>query len=145
MLRAVLDTNVVLAAKRSVHPQSPNAEIIERWESGEFIWLVSNDVVTEYAEKLLEKGMGALKVELFAADLLEYGEEVAIEFFHFQHYPVDADDVAFLLAAINGAATHLITYDEHLKDVGVFYPEFTTCEPVAFLSDLRALVKPNTP
>ena len=39
MLRAVLDTNVVLAAKRSVHPQSPNAEIITRWMAGEFIWL----------------------------------------------------------------------------------------------------------
>lgn len=145
MLRVVLDTNVVLAAKRSVHPRSPNAEIIERWEAGEFIWLVSDDVVTEYAEKLLEKGIDAHKVELFVADLLEYGEEVTIEFFHFQHYPVDADDVAFLLAAINGVATHLITYDEHLKDVGVFYPEFTTCEPVAFLSDLRAWLNSNAP
>ena len=61
---------------------------------------------------------------------------------HFQHYPVDADDVAFLLAALNGAASHLVTYDEHLKDVGVFYPEFITCEPVAFLSDLRATLTP---
>jgi len=142
MLRAVLDTNVVLAAKRSVHPQSPNAEIIERWKSGEFIWLVSDDVVTEYAEKLLEKGIDPLKVEIFVTDLLDYGEEVTIEFFHFQHYPVDADDVAFLLAALNGAATHLITYDEHLKDVGVFYSEFMTCEPVAFLADLRADLAP---
>lgn len=138
MLRAVLDTNVVLAAKRSAHPQSPNAEIITRWMAGEFVWLVSDDVVTEYAEKLLEKGIDPLKVERFVADLLQYGEEVPIRFFHFQHYPVDADDVAFLLAALNGAATHLVSYDEHLKDVGVFYPEFITCEPVAFLSDLRA-------
>ncbi len=36
MLRAVLDTNVVLAAKLSGHPQSPNAEIITRWLAGEF-------------------------------------------------------------------------------------------------------------
>jgi predicted nucleic acid-binding protein len=142
MLRAVLDTNVVLAAKRSAHPQSPNAEIIERWKAGEFVWLVSDDVVTEYAEKLLEKGIPPLKVERLVADLLQYGEEVTIGFFHFHHYPVDADDVAFLLAALNGAATHLVTYDEHLKDVGVFYHEFVTCEPVAFLSDLRAWASP---
>jgi predicted nucleic acid-binding protein len=142
MLRAVLDTNVVLAAKRSVHPQSPNAEIIERWKSGQFTWLVSDDVVTEYTEKLLEKGIDPLKVELFVADLLYYGEEVMIEFFHFQHYPVDSDDVAFLLTALNGAATHLITYDEHLQNVGVFYSEFMTCEPLAFLSDLRAALAP---
>ncbi|MCX6855375.1 MAG: PIN domain-containing protein [Verrucomicrobia bacterium] len=118
MLRAVLDTNVVLAAKRSVHPQSPNAEIITRWMAGEFVWLVSDDVVTEYAEKLLEKGIDPLNVEQLVADLLQYGEEVPIRFFHFHHYPVDMDDVAFLLAAINGAATHVVTYDEHLKDVG---------------------------
>jgi predicted nucleic acid-binding protein len=46
MLRVVLDTNVVLAAKRSLHPQSPIAEIISRWVAGEFVWLVSEDVVT---------------------------------------------------------------------------------------------------
>jgi predicted nucleic acid-binding protein len=142
MHRAVLDTNVVLAAKRSVHPQSPNAEIITRWKAGEFVWLVSEDVVTEYAEKLLEKGIDPVKVERLVADLLQYGEEVPIRFFHFQHYPVDADDVAFLLLAINGAATHVVTYDEHLKDVGVFYPEFVTCEPVGFLADLRSSLVP---
>lgn len=74
MLRAVLDTNVVLAAKRSTHPQSPNAEILTRWIAGEFAWLVSEDVVTEYADKLLEKGIDPVKVEHLVADLLQYGE-----------------------------------------------------------------------
>lgn len=135
MLRAVLDTNAVLAARRSVHPQSPNAEIVSRW-------VVSDDVVSEYAEKLLEKGIDPLKVEILVADLLQYGEEVPIRFFHFQHYPVDMDDVAFLLVAINGAATHVVTYDEHLKDVSVFYPEFVACEPIGFLKDLRTSMAP---
>jgi len=138
MLRAVLDTNVVLAAKRTAHPQSPNAEIITRWMAGEFVWLVSGDIVAEYAEKLLEKGIDPVKAEKFVADLLEYGEEVPIRFFHFRHYPVDADDVVFLLVALNGDATHIVTYDGNLLDVGVFYPEVITCEPLAFLSDLRA-------
>ena len=140
MLRAVLDTNVVLAANRSTHPLSPNAEIVTRWMAGEFVWLVSDDVVTEYAQKLLEKGIDSLKVERFVADLLQYAEEVPIRFYHFQHYPVDMDDVAFLLLAINGAASHMVTYDEHLKDVGVFYSEFSTCEPIAFLAELRASI-----
>lgn len=142
MLRAILDTNVVLAAKRTAHAQSPNVEIITRWMAGEFVWLVSGDMVTEYAEKLLEKGIDPVKVEKFVADLLEYAEEVPIRFFHFRHYPVDADDVVFLLVALNGDATHVVTYDEHLKDVGVFYPEVITCEPLAFLTDLRASLLP---
>ena len=137
MLRAVLDTNVVLAAKRSSHPESPNAEIIARWMSGEFVWLISDDVLNEYADKLLAKGIDPIKVESFVADLLEFGEEITIRFFHFRHYPINADDIAFLLAALNGAATHLVSYDKHLQDVGLFYPEFSTCEPVEFLSDLR--------
>jgi predicted nucleic acid-binding protein len=138
MLRGVLDTNVVLAAKRSSNPLSPNVEIISRWMDGEFVWVVTEDVLAEYALKLLEKGIAADTVEAFLADLLIYGEEVPIRFFHFHHYPIDVDDVAFLLAALNGDATHLVTYDEHLKDIGVFYPEFLTCEPLVFLSDLRA-------
>lgn len=142
MLRAILDTNVVLAAKRTAHAQSPNVEIITRWMAGEFVWLVSGDMVTEYAEKLLEKGIDPVKVEIFVADLLEYAEEVPIRFFHFRHYPVDADDVVFLLVALNGDATHVVTYDEHLKDVGVFYPEVITCEPLVFLTDLRASLLP---
>ncbi len=137
MLRSVLDTNVVLAAKRSVNPLSPNAEIIARWMAGEFIWLVTDDVLAEYAQKLLEKNVDVQLVEQFLADLLIYGEAVAIQFYHFHHYPVDVDDVAFLLAAVNGNATHLVTYDEHLRDIGVFYPEFVTCEPLGFLADLR--------
>jgi predicted nucleic acid-binding protein len=116
--------------------------MITRWIAGDFVWLVSDDVVAEYAEKLVQKGIDPLKVEQLVADLLQYGEEVPIRFFHFQHYLVDMDDVAFLLAAINGAATHVVTYDEHLKDVSVFYPEFVACEPVAFLKDLRISLAP---
>ena len=121
----------------STHPRSPNGEILERWVKGEFIWLVSEDVLLEYVEKLLEKGVDPSRIETFVTDLLYLAEEVPIRFFHFRHYPVDSDDIAFLLAALNGDATHLVTYDEDLKDVGVFYPEFTTCEPIAFLADLR--------
>jgi predicted nucleic acid-binding protein len=43
----------------------------------------------------------------------------------------------FLLTALNGEATHLVTYDEHLETVGVFYPEYKTCNPLEFLKDLR--------
>ncbi len=65
------------------------------------------------------------------------GAAVEIEFFHLRHYPSDPDDTAFLLAALNGGASHLTTYDQHLEDVGVFYPEFVTCAPIEFLGYLR--------
>ncbi len=65
------------------------------------------------------------------------GEPVSIEFFHLPRYPVDADDIAFVLCALNGAATHLVTYDGHLFAVAHEYP-FATCATVQFLTQLRA-------
>ena len=49
---------------------------------------------------------------------------------------------AILLVGLNGVASHLVSYDEHLKDMVVFYPEFITCEPVGFFPDLHATLLP---
>jgi predicted nucleic acid-binding protein len=137
MLRAVLDTNVVLAADRASNPLSPNKEIVNRWANGEFIWLVTDDIAGEYAEKLLEIGNTPTEVEAFITGLLLLADRVQIRFFHFRHYPVDSDDTIFLLCAINGAATHLVSYDQHLWDVGVFYDGFVTCRPTEFLAAMQ--------
>ena len=137
MLRAVLDTNVVIASQESRRDTSPNAEIVRRWARGEFTWLFSNDLLDEYSEKLLERGADVADVAFFIKQVLTLGENVQISFFHVRHYPADADDTAFLLAALNGNATHLVTYDSDLEEVSVFYPEFTTCQPLEFLHALR--------
>ncbi len=138
-LRAVLDTNVVLAAQRSSHPGSPNLEILDRWRRREFVFLCSLDILAEYAEKLLQHGFPAAEVEAFIHSIARHGELVAVVFFHFRHYPVDADDVMFLLCAMNGAASHLVSYDAHLLALQPFYTEeVVICEPVPFLHDCRA-------
>ena len=137
-LRAVLDTNVVLAAKRSKHPLSPNTEILDRWQSREFHFLFSLDTLPEYAEKLLERGIPAEEVVDFLRLVARHGELVTVMFFHFRHYPVDADDVMFLLCALNGNATHLVSYDDHLLGLRSFYlTELSICRPLDFLRDGR--------
>ena len=139
-LRAVLDTNVVLAARRSSHPGSPNAEVLARWRQREFVFCYSLDTLAEYTEKLLEHGIPESEVEVFVRLLARHGEAVPILFFHFRHYPVDPDDVMFLLCATNGSATHLVSYDDHLLALRHFYTdEFTICEPVDFLAACRAV------
>lgn len=137
MLRAVLDTNVVLAAKGAKSGASPNAEILTRWGLREFEWLISDDTLEEYLEKLLERGHPLSEVLPFIAELVQLGVDVFIRYFHFRHYPCDADDTAFLLVALNGQASHLVTYEDDLASVGVFYPEFVTCRPLEFLAALR--------
>jgi predicted nucleic acid-binding protein len=137
MWRAVLDTNVVLAADRATNPLSPNKEIVSRWANREFTWLVTDDIAAEYAEKLLEKGNAPAEVEAFITGLFLLADRVEIRFFHFRHYPVDSDDTIFLLCAINGGASHIVSYDRHLLDVGIFYEDFVTCKPTEFLTVLR--------
>lgn len=134
--RAVLDTNVVLAAHRTENPRSPNLEVFDRWGRREFVLLYSDDALVEYAEKLTEHGISDGEVRAFLARLRVFGEWVGIEFYHLRRYPADADDIAFLLCALNGRATHLVTYDGGFDP---FVREFTLtiCEPLAFLAELR--------
>lgn len=137
-LRAVLDTNVLLAAKRSNHPTSPNVEILDRWQAGETVLLYSMDTLTEYSEKLLEHGVSPAVVEALLRQFAQLGEVVPIVFFHFRHYPVDADDVMFLLCALNGSASHLVSYDAHLLLLRTYYEtEVCICEPLEFLRSCR--------
>ena len=137
-LRAVLDTNVVLAAQLSPHATSPAVEILDRWQRREFRFLYSLDTIAEYAEKLLAHGIPAPEVEAFLRLVARHGEIVPIVFFHFRHYPVDSDDVIFLLCAINGRGTHLVSYDAHLLSLRPYYAgEVAICEPVEFLKECR--------
>lgn len=138
--RAVLDTNILLAAESSTAAASPNREVLDQWLRGEFTLLVSDDVAAEYAEKLARLGRTADEIVFFLTRVFLLGEMVEITFFHFRHYPADPDDIGFLLCAINGQATHLVTYDRHLHQIAPFYPEFVTCEPLGFLHHLRTAV-----
>lgn len=139
-LRAVLDTNVILAAHRTVDPASPNLEILARWRRREFHFLYSTDTLAEYAEQLLKQGIAADEIEEFIRLLARHGEEILILFFHFRHYPVDPDDVMFLLCAINGGASHLVSYDDRLLSLRPFYAgELAICEPLEFLGDCPEL------
>ena len=134
--RVVLDTNVVLAAHRSEAATSPNREILTRWKAGEFTLLYSEDVLIEYVEKLLLLGTPAAKLGEFIAMLGGIAERVAIRFYHLRRYPSDADDIAFVLCALNGEATHLVTYDGGFSEV-VREFDFVICEPLVFLKELR--------
>ncbi len=137
MLRAVLDTNVVLAAERSREPASPNREIMTRWRQGEFTLLYSADIALEYAEKLEEHGIAEADLRKLVFTLGILGEQVEIRFYHLRNYPVDADDICFVLCALNGGATHIVTYDGHIL-LFIQRDNVKACEPLDFLRELRA-------
>ncbi len=135
-LRAVPDTNILLASELSPDSTSPNLEFFVRWKADEFVVLFSVDTLLEYTKKLRQKELPEERVRIFLGSLLALGIEVYIEFYHLPTYPVDSDDIAFLLCASNGDATHLVSYDRHLQDVDAHYP-FKICKPTEFLGGLR--------
>ncbi len=137
MIRAVLDTTVVVAAGKSPSHSSPNREIIERWLKGQFVLLVSRDIAAEYALKLRERGVKEAIILAFVRQLALLAETVAIKHFHFRHYPIDENDIAFLLCATNGGATHLVSYDPHLLDLDIYYPDVDIIPPIPFLHAVR--------
>ena len=106
----------------------------------------SRDNLSEHAEKLLELGIPPERIQPFLARLIVAGENVFIAFFHERFYPEDPDDIAFLLCATNGNATHLVTYDAHLTTLdGLF--EFQILGPRKFLEALEksAETTPSVP
>ena len=52
--RAVVDTNIVFSAV--THRGAPY-RIVEAGQAGEFLWVVSNDILIEYVEVLAEHGL----------------------------------------------------------------------------------------
>ena len=131
----VTDTNVLIASQYGSE-NSPNKEYLKRWQNKEFIFLYSEDIMSEYFKKFKEKGISKkIYMDLLSA-IMFVGKKVAIKYFHFHKYPSDEKDIPFLLCALNGEATHLITYDKHLKELDDYYA-LKICETLEFLFELK--------
>lgn len=134
--RVVPDTNVLITSRKSPTPTSPTRELFERWIRGEFTLLYSLDTIVEYLCKFRELGLDPLEARLLLTEIAAIGELVSISTFHEQFYPKDPEDIAFLLCATNGEASHLVTYDSDFDPVKSRYL-FIVCTPLEFLRQLR--------
>ena len=143
-LRAVLDTNVVIAAHLSKNPRSPTRELIRRWRQGEFIQLYSAETLVELREKLVAKDVEAQSASEYVADLLLAGERVEVTKDDVK--PVvaaDPDDDLILACAVKGRADYLVTYDPHLLTLGDEYEGVRICDGLHFLYAVRGDVPPD--
>jgi putative PIN family toxin of toxin-antitoxin system len=136
--RAVLDTNVFIAAYLSKNPKSPTVELLDRWRKGEFILLHCLDLQKEVTRKLLEKGISPPLIQLFISDFFLYGEEVNLNPEEISRtVPADPEDDFIIACAIKGKATHIVTYDPHIKELGESYRGVKIIEPIALLKEIR--------
>ena len=142
--RAVLDTNIIIAALKSKNPNSPNLELLKRFQLGEFELLYSDDLLLEYQEKFNTRKINPELALRFLTGLVVSGEyiDVAPE----QVGPVvkaDPDDDLVVACAVVGNATHLVTYDPHLLNLGTSIEGIEILNGLHFLYAVRGDEKPD--
>ncbi|MEE8391348.1 MAG: PIN domain-containing protein [Anaerolineae bacterium] len=143
-IRAVLDTNVIVAALKSKNPSSPTRELLQRWENGEFELLYATDLRVEYAEKLVAKQVDPGKAATFLNRLGQRGTLISLSRANLiPRVPDDPDDDIVIACAIAGGATHLVTYDDHLHTLGEEYEGVRILDGLHFLYVLRSDVPPS--
>jgi uncharacterized protein len=138
-LRTVADTNIIIAGLKNPDKESPNKRYITLWLEDKFDFLYSDDTQNEYIEKLIYLNIPERLVEQFIIAIKQLACYVPIKYFHLPAYPPDFDDIAFVLCAYNGNATHLISNDKHLL-YGLKYSfEFTVCKVADFLKECKSI------
>jgi putative PIN family toxin of toxin-antitoxin system len=137
-MRAVLDTNVPIAAHLSRNPQSPTVELLQRWRSREFDQLYSDDMLAELVEKFQARKIAEDLAVRYLADLVTLGEHVIVTS---EQEPkaivADPDDNMILACACVGHATHIVTYDPHFNILGGVYQGIPILDGLHFLYIVR--------
>ncbi len=137
-LRAVFDTNVFVSAVLSRNPTSPTKELIERWKAGEFTLLVSDALLLELVEKLLEKNIDTDRVADLVTSIVQMAEWIDVPAGAVRSVIVDdPDDDHVLACAVIGRADHLVTYDPHFEPLGGTYESFQITKALPFLWKVR--------
>ena len=137
-LRVVLDTNVIIAALRSVNPYSPTVELLDRWAGNEYTLLYSDDLLAEYSEKLSKRSAPPALVGEFLSQVIQRAEYILVADRQIVAATVDPDDDRVLACAVVGKATHLVTYDPHLMAIGPSFRKVRVISVLEFLTQLRA-------
>ena len=111
-MRVVLDTNSLIV---SIGRQSIYRPIFDAIIEGRIILLISNDIVSEYVEKLAERTT-AIVASNVAEFLINSKNVDKVEiYFKWQLIQKDQDDNKFVDCALNGRASFLVTDDKHFK------------------------------
>jgi uncharacterized protein len=109
---AVIDTNCLLA---SIPPQSSHYWLYLAFKEQRFEWLISNEILTEYEEKLgsrysAETANLVLSI-LYVAPNVIFNEP----YFKWNLIENDPDDNKFADLTISGNADYLVTNDKHFN------------------------------
>jgi len=111
-MKVVLDTNSLIV---SIGRKSKYRPIFDAFLYGKIKLLISNDILTEYEEILVEK-TNALVAENIVNLLLRSPDVENVNvYFKWAIITKDVDDNKFVDCALNGQAEMLVTDDKHYR------------------------------
>jgi len=137
MIRAVLDTNVLLSALRSRNGAS--FEILARYRKGEFALYLSQTVFCEYQEvlkrEMLPLGLSLAVIDRFISAIASQAVQFRASAFWKPALP-DADDEALAQLAMESKIDYLVTHNlRHFPSDRL--PAVRVVDPKTFLDILR--------
>lgn len=136
-IRAVLDTNIFVAAALSKNPSSPTREVMDRWKRGEFVLMICSPLAREIIEKLLERASPADKILEVVETLARSAEWVEVPEDKIEDILSDPDDNIVVACAVEGRANYLVTYDPHFDPLGGDHKGVKIVKAIPFLEVLR--------
>ena len=132
---AVIDTNCLLA---SIPPQSKHYWLYLAFKEQRFEWLISNEIMAEYEEKLTD--FYSEKTANLVLSILSVASNVIFDepYFKWNLIDKDRDDNKFVDLTIAGNADYLVTNDKHfdiLKNI-----EFPKLQIVT-INEFRSIIQ----
>lgn len=123
MIRAVLDTNVLVSGLLRRHPAAPSVQLLDAWRGGDFELVLSSEILAEVERTL---GKPYFRARL-SDDQIERALTLLRRRSHLVPVSVDVQSVAthpeddlILATAISGPADYLVTGDRDILDLGNF-------------------------
>lgn len=140
MIRAVLDTNVLVSA--TLVSEGHPARIVDLWEKRRFILLLSPPLLEELQEVLRysrirrRHGWSEEEIDAYVNRLTEVAiltpGQMAVS-----AVPQDPDDDVLIACALEGKADYLVTGDQHLLGLGS-YEGIQIVTPASFWQHLSS-------
>lgn len=111
-MRVVIDTNCLLA---SIPPKSSYYWLYQAFKDEQFEWLISNEILTEYIEKLTDIYSENTAMVVYSILSVAPNVNFTEPFFKWQLVDLDPDDNKFVDLTIAGNADYLVTNDKHFN------------------------------
>jgi len=133
-MRIVLDTNALLI---SIPKKSKYRVIFDRFLANHFSIVISNDILSEYAEIIAQKANSIVSTNIIEMLISAKNVEKQDIYFKWQIIDIDKDDNKFVDCAIAGNVDCLITNDKHFEVVkSIGFPPVTVLSIDEFIDIL---------